>query len=67
MNRTLEAFTTRSTESRERGGGKYKKNLKKSKEFKDDSNGCRDTWFEDMRLHFRQDNLNDGKQPCTAI
>ena len=47
MNRTLEAFATRNTESVEKGGGKFWKNCKKPKEFKDDSDGCIDTWVED--------------------
>ena len=37
------------------------------KKFKDDSHGCIDTWVEVMRLHLEQDNLNDGRQECTAI
>ena len=48
MNRTLEAFATRNTESGERGGGKSRKTFKKPKEFKDDSDGCIDTWVEVM-------------------
>ena len=41
---------------------------KKPKEFKDDSDGCVDTWVEVMRLHhLEQDNLNDERQACTAI
>ena len=67
MNRTLEAFATRNTESSERGGGKSRKTFKKPKEFKDDSDGCIDTWVEVMRLHLEQDNLNDERQACTAI
>ena len=67
MNRTLEAFATRNTDSSERGGGKSRKNFKKPKEFKDDSDGCIDTWVEVMRLHLEQDNLNDERQACTAI
>ena len=51
MNRTLEAFATRNTESSERGGGKSRKTFKKPKEFKDDSDGCIDTWVKVMRLH----------------
>ena len=43
MNRTLEAFATRNTHSSERGSGKSRKTFKKSKEFKDDSDGCIDT------------------------
>ena len=62
MNRTLEAFATRNTDSSERGGGKSKKTFKKPKEFKDDSDGCIDTWVEVMRLHLEQDNLNDERQ-----
>ena len=41
--------------------------FKKPKEFKDDSDGCIDTWVEIMRLHLQQDNLNDERQACTAI
>ena len=67
MNRTLEAFATRNTDSSDRGGGKSRKTFKKPKEFKDDSDGCIDTWVEVMRLHLEQDNLNDERQACTAI
>ena len=67
MNRTLEAFATRNTDSSERGGGKSRKNFKKSKEFKDDSDRCIDTWVEVIRLHLEKDNLNDERQACTAI
>ena len=67
INRTLEAFATRNTDSSERGGGKSSKTFKKPKEFKDDSDGCIDTWVEVMRLHLEQDNLKDERQACTAI
>ena len=67
MNRTLEAFTTRNTESSERGSGNSRKTFKKPKDFKDDSDGCIDTWVEVIRLHLEQDNLNDERQACTAI
>ena len=67
MNRTLEAFATRNTDSSERGGGKSRKTFKKQKEFKDDADGCSDTWVEVMRLHLEQDNLNDDRQACTVI
>ena len=69
MNMTLEAFATRNTDSSERGGGKSRssKSFKKPQEFKDDSDGCIDTWVEVMRLHLEQDNLNDERQACTAI
>ena len=67
MNRTLEAFATRNTDSSDRGGNKSRKTFKKPKEFRDDSDGCIDTWVEVMRLHLEQDNLNDERQACTAI
>ena len=67
MNRTLEAFATRNTDSSGRGVGKPRKTFKKPKEFKDDSDGCIDTWVEVMRLHLEQDNLIVERQPCTAI
>ena len=67
MNRTLEEFATRNTESSKRGGGKSRKTFKKPKEFKDVSDGCIDTWVEVMRLHLEQDNLNDEGHICKAI
>ena len=51
MNRTLEAIVTKNTESSDRGGGKSRKTFKKPKEFKDDSDGCNNTWVEEMRLY----------------
>ena len=67
MNRTLEPFAKSNTDSIERGGGRSRKTFKKPKEFKDDSDGCIDTWVEVMRLHLEQNNLNDEIQACTAI
>ena len=67
MNRILEAFVTRNTDSSERGSGKYRKTFKKPKEFKDDSDCCIDPWVKTMRPHLKQDNWNDKRQACTAI
>ena len=67
MNKTLEAFAPRNTDSSDRGGGKSRKTFKKPKEFKYDSDGCIDNWVEVMRLHLEQDNFSDEKQACTAI
>ena len=67
MNRTLEAFATRNTDSSDRGSNKSRKTFNKPKEFKDDSDGCIETWVEVMRLHLEQDNLNDERQAYTAI
>ena len=46
MSRTLEAFATRNTDSSSRGSGKSSKTIKKSKEFKDVSDGCIVSWVE---------------------
>ena len=59
MNRTLDAFASKNTDSR--------KTFKKSKKFTDDSGACVKTWVEKMRLTLEQDNMNDEKQACTAI
>ena len=67
MNRTLEAIPISNTDSSDRGSGKSRMTFKKPKEFKDDSVGCIDTLVEVMRLHLKQDNLNDERQACTAI
>ena len=67
MNRTVEAFATRNTDSSDRGSGKSIKTFKKPKEIKDDSDGCIDTCVELMRLHLEQDILNVERQACTAI
>ena len=67
MNRTLEAFATRNTDSSDRESNKSRKTFKKPKEFKNDSDGCIETWVEVMRLHLEQDNLNDERQAYTAI
>ena len=62
-----ETFATRNNGSSERGGRKSRKTFKKPKEFKDDSDGCIDTWVEVMKLHLEQNNLSDERQTCTAI
>ena len=46
MNRTLEAFGTRNTDTIDRGGGKSRNTFKKLKEIKADSFGCIDIWVE---------------------
>ena len=67
MNSTLEPFATGNTDSSDRESGKSRKTFKKPNDFKDNSDGCIDTWVEVMRLHLEQDNLNDERQACTAI
>ena len=67
MYRALDAFATRNTGSSERIWAKSRKTSKKPKEFKDESDGCIDTWVEVMRLHLEQDNLINEILACTAI
>ena len=40
--------------------------LKKPKSFRDESDGCIDTWIEVMKLHFEEENLSK-KQKCSAL
>ena len=44
-----------------------RKTFIKPKEFKDDSDGCKNSWVEVRRLHLEQDKLNDERQACKAI
>ena len=71
MNRTLEKFATKTSESSERrGDNTSRKTFEKTermKELKDDSDGCIDTWVEETKLHLEQDNLNDDREACTAF
>ena len=39
---------------------------KKTKSYKDESDGCIDTWIEVMKLHFEEENLSK-KQECSAL
>ena len=51
LNRSLETFITKLSKSTERGE-RSRRTLKKPKLYKDQSDGCIDTWIEVMRLHF---------------
>ena len=57
LNRPLETFITKLSKSTERGE-KSRRTLKKPKSFKDESDGCIDTWIEVMELHFEEENLS---------
>ena len=65
LNRSLEAFITKLSKSAERGE-RSRRTLKKPKSFKDESDGCIDTWIEVMKLHFEEENLSK-KQECSAL
>ena len=65
LNRSLETFITKLSKSTERGE-RSRRTLKKPKSFKDESDGCIDTWIEVMKLHFEEENLSK-KQECSAL
>ena len=65
LNRSLETFITKLSKSTERGEGS-RRTLKKPKSYKDESDGCVDTWIEVMKLHFEEESLSK-KQECSAL
>ena len=65
LNRSLETFITKLSKSTERGE-RSRRTLKKPKSYKDESDGCIDTWIEVMKLHFEEENLSK-KQECRAL
>ena len=65
LNRSLETFITKLSESTERGE-RSRRTLKKPKSNEDESDGCIDTWIEVMKLHFEEENLSK-KQECRAL
>ena len=65
LKRSLETFITKLsklTEKIERS----RRTMKKPKSYKDESDGCIDTWIEVMKLHFEEENLSK-KQECSAL
>ena len=56
LNRSLETFITKHSKSTERGE-RSRRTLKKPKSYKDESDGCIDTWIEVMKLHFEEESL----------
>ena len=65
LNRSLEKFISKLSKSTERGE-RSRRTLKKPKSYKDDSDGCIDTWIEVMKLHFEEESLSK-KQECSAL
>ena len=47
-------------------GERSRRTLKKPKSYKDESDGCIDTWIEVMKLHFEEESLSK-KQECSAL
>ena len=65
LNRSLETFITKLSKSTERGE-RSRRTLKKPKSYKDESDGCIDTWIEVMKLHFEEESLSK-KEECSAL
>ena len=65
LNRSLETFLTRLSRTNERSE-KSRRVFKKPRCYKDESDGCIDTWIEVMKLHFEEENLSE-RQECSAL
>ena len=65
LNRSLETFLTRLSRSSEDSEISIRV-LKKPRCYKDESDGCIDTWIEVMKLHFEEDDLSE-RQECSAL
>ena len=65
LNRSLETFLTRLTRTNERSE-KSRRVFKKPRCYKDESDGCIDTWIEVMKLHFEEEDLSE-RQECSAL
>ena len=65
LNRSLETFITKLSKSTERGD-RSRRTLKKPKSYKDESDGCINTWIGVMKLHFEEEILSK-KQECSAL
>ena len=65
LNRSLETFITKLSKSTERGE-RSRRTLKKPKSYKDEPDGCIDTWIAVMKLHFEEESLSK-KQESSAL
>ena len=65
LNRSLETFLTRLSRTNERSD-KSRRVFKKPRCYKDESDGCIDTWIEVMKLHFEEEDLSE-RQECSAL
>ena len=65
LNRSLETFLTRLSRTNERSE-KSRRVFKKPRCYKDESDGCIDTWIEVMKLHFEDEDLSE-RQECSAL
>ena len=62
LNRSLETFLTRLSRTNERSE-KSRRVFKKPRCYKDESDGCIDTW---MKLHFEEEDLSE-RQECSVL
>ena len=58
LNRSMETFLTRLSKTNERS----EKVFKKPRCYKDESDGCIDTWIEVMKLHFGEEDLSERQE-----
>ena len=65
LNRSLETFLTRLSRTNERSE-KSRRVFKKPRSYKDESDGCIDSWIEVMKLHFEEEDLSE-RQECSAL
>ena len=65
LNRSLETFLTRLSRTNERSE-KSRRVFKKPRCYKDESDGCIDTWIEARKLHFEEEDLLE-RQECSAL
>ena len=65
LNRSLETFLTRLSKTNERSE-KSRRVFKKPRCYKDESDGCIDTWIEVMKLNFEEEDLSE-RQECSAL
>ena len=64
LNRSLETFLTRLSRTNERSE-KSRRVFRKPRCYKEESDGCIDTWIEVMKLHFEEEDLE--RQECSAL
>ena len=65
LNRFLETFLTRLSRTNE-PSEKSRRVFKKPRCYKDETDGCIDTWIEVMKLHFEEEDLSE-RQECNAF
>ena len=65
LDRSLETFLARLSRTNERSE-KSRRFFKKPRCYKDESDGCIDTWIEVMKLHFEEEDLSE-RQECSAL